>query len=331
MGVTIIDIARKAGVTRSTVSKVLNNSKTTVRVSDDTRARIIRVAKELDYRPSFSATSLAKGKTYTIGFLCGGINNPFFSELATIALNEAEIRGYHLMISVTEWNKQKELDCLDMLLRWRVDGIIMMTGALVPGTRQYNYIKNENIPVVLFTQADKGLSNIDINFESGTSETITHLISRGYSRIAMVYGTESNTTEPPADPKREAFQQSCKQHGLEPTEYIFPSEDIRLKARTIANELNHPQVVLCSSDHVAIGFIRGLNDAGIRVPQDIAVVGIDGTREGEYYCPSLTTIAVDPKEIIIHAMDILMEQIQDHYRPIQNFVVPTRLIVRSST
>jgi len=124
MSITISDIARHVGVTKSTVSTVLNDSRSNIRVSEGTRTKVLAAAKELNYRPSFSARSLAKGRTFSIGMICGDIHSPHFSELASRAMQEVEARGYHLLLSVTQWiTMQNNLDCLETMINRGVDGI----------------------------------------------------------------------------------------------------------------------------------------------------------------------------------------------------------------
>jgi LacI family transcriptional regulator len=140
MAITISDIAKKAGVAVATVSMVLNRKSEKVGIARETREKVLDIARQMDYRPSFSARSLANGKTLSLGYLCGDIDTPYYSEVASKALHQADRKGYNLIISVTEWDFRKERRAMDMLLNGKVDGVLMAVRGLLPGTPEYETV-----------------------------------------------------------------------------------------------------------------------------------------------------------------------------------------------
>ena len=149
MAPTIQDIAELAGVTKTTVSLVLNKKKSPIRISQATQDRVLKTADELGYHPSFAARSLASGRTFTLGFFCPAISSPFFSSLAARAMIEAENRDYHLTISTTEASFDEELECIGRLVNQkRVDGIIVWSYALKPCIKGYQEVIHSRFPMV---------------------------------------------------------------------------------------------------------------------------------------------------------------------------------------
>jgi len=329
VAVTISDIAARVGVTKATVSLVLNGKASPVRISQRTRERVLSAARELNYRPSFPAKALAEGRTWSLGLVIGDVHTPHFSELASIALREASERGYHLLISVTEWDADKELECVDLLLQRGVDGILMCTGALAPGTRQYEYMVRHNFPVVLTEREDPVLPNIRVDWSSGMLEAIAHLTSRQRRRAAFVGQADVDKS---TYLKHLGYLAACRAHRIEPIAYdcSVHIEDARQLGLRIGQEENPPQAVIVYSDYLAAGVIRGLRQAGRHIPDDVAVVGMDGTDMGAYGHLPLTSIATDRRQLAVRGVEMLLEMIDSGSIKTDQIVLPTKLIVRES-
>lgn len=327
MAVTIGDIAARVGVTKATVSAVINNRKSNIRVSEKMRKRILDVVRELNYQPSYAARALTAGRTYTLGYICGDIASPHFSELAAQALHEAESRGYRLMVSATEWDHKKELACLDMLLQKRVDGVMIWSEALRPGVPQYEHICREKFPVVVFDQRQAApMPGIVRNWQRGMSQAIQHLKGRGCQTVEYL-GQAGDR-----DAKVIAFHQACKEAGVKGKAYPWGRElsDGRRAGWAIAERNDRPDAIIALNDCLAMGIIRGFNDRGVQVPQDIAVVGIDDTEMGQFFVPSLTTIRQDRHRIVSAAIDLLVKMIEAKELISKQVVLETELVVRES-
>jgi len=331
VAVTIADIARRAGVTKTTVSKVLNRSRSTVRISEPTRQRIFEAVRDLNYRPSFSARCLARGRTFSIGFVCGNIHMPHYAELAALALREAEKRGYHLLISVTEWKTgANDLECLDGLLGRGVDGTIFFGNALQPGTRQYEQMVAEEFPVVLCVQDVDGLSSVISDWRPGVDEAVAHLKQRGHQTICFVG---------PSDPdcrgeKTRALREACDRHRMEVHHSRLDTWDVGVMERhaeELVRRSDRPTAVVAHSDHTAGAIAWGIHRAGLTIPDNVALLGMDGTQAGRYYWPPLTTVAQDRENMIRAAVEMVVNMIEKKEGPGRRVSFPTRLIVREST
>ncbi len=328
MAVTMSDVAKYVGVDKSTVSLVLNDCPSGLRISQETRKKVLAAAVELNYRPSFSARSLRKGRTFTLGLVCGGIESPFNSELAAIAIQETQARGYHLLVSVTEWGKEKELACLEMLREGRVEGVLMLTQALTPEVKQYDQILQEQFPLVLH-HAIPGLSSVSSDWRAGMDQAVKHLKAKGYTRVGYIWLSEDTFSN---KAKHTAFLEACINHGVEHTEYVCSGllRDARDQGRALARDSEIPKAFIVCSDFIATGIIRGLADEGVLVPRDVAVVGIDGTGMGEFATPALTTIAQDCRQLIVESIRLLQKKIENREAGPEEILLPTRLIVRES-
>ncbi len=330
MPITISDIAKRVGVDKSTVSLVLNQKKSSVKISAGTRQKVLEAVEELNYRPSFSARALAKGKTSSIGLVCGNIQSAHYSEFAAIALREAESRGYHLLISVTEWKTaQNNMECLESLLCRGVDGVISF-GSLQSETKLYENIIREKFPMVTITDEVEGLSSVFSDWVPGMNAAMELLTAKGHRRVGYV---RSKSTEMTRDRKPLAFLEACQRYGIQVINCDQPCSlpnEARQAGREFAHEPHRPSALVITSDQTASGFIRGLFDEGLNVPRDVAVIGIDGTDMGQYLHPALTSIAQDRENIMAKAMGLLMEKIKDRNIPSRRVLVPTRLIVRES-
>lgn len=337
MSVTISDIAKRAGVSISTVSFVLNKQRRPVPISAKTREKVLTAAKDLNYRPSFVARSLAKGKTFSIGMICGDIHNPHFSEYATIALHEAEARGYHLLISLTEWKgADRDLACLDSLLQRGVDGIIFMSPNLQPGMRQYDYILKEKFPIVIGNYSIPKLSMVGSDWRNGFEEALDHLRNKGHRKIGITIFTKMSPVELRNYAKLNVFLDLCSQKGIEPEILSLDClttpgiEDAQTLAGNLASARPLPGAIIVTSDYLCMGFINGLRDAGLDVPRDIDVVGIDGTEMGKHFHPSLTSIAQDRRQLAVSAIERLLEMMDDRDSQPREILIPTKLIIRDS-
>jgi LacI family transcriptional regulator len=330
MAVTLSDIAERIGVSKMTVSLVLNNRKSGLRISDRTRERILATAQELNYIPSFSARSLARGKTFSIGFLCGDIQSPHYSELATMAMREAEARGYHLLVSVTPWiSTENNLECLETILSRGVDGLIHF-GNVPVDSKVHRRIMGEQFPIVTVNELTDGLSGVVSDWESGMDEAVRHLKGKGHGRIGYVRSAYVDKT---TDPKYLAFHRACRQHGVETMDYasVGHPPTAREDGRRIARDPKRPRALIIASDYTATGILRGLRIEGLEVPRDVAVIGIDGTDMGEFMNPPLTSIAQDRDGIVKTAMDMVVKMIDKEESPGRKVRLPTKLISREST
>jgi DNA-binding LacI/PurR family transcriptional regulator len=332
MVVTIKEIARLAGVTHPVVSAVLNGT-TASRVSPEKRQKIQEIVKELNYRPNFAAKSLVRQRTHMLGFICGDIDIPYFSEITTALLEEAEIHGYRLMSLMTDWNHEKELERLNLLMDSSVDGIIMYSEALMPETSEYQKLKQNKFPLVLLENLSPGFAGIKFNMRPGMEKLFEFLLQTGHRRIATAHSVIDHIG------KMDAYMHCCRKYGVELLEYSYPNDNskelsskwIAECASKIAGSQNMPDALVMLSDFDALIMISVLCKSGIKIPEDMSVTGIDGTTMSGFYNPPLTSILKDRKTMANMAINELLEQINNmaNYQPRQ-LEIPTSLIKHDS-
>jgi len=327
MAVTISDVARRVGVTTATVSKVLNNSSSGYTISKQTRQKVLQAVEEMDYRPSFSARSLSRGKTFSIGFECGGLENPFISEIATHALRSAKTRGYHLTMNLTSWETgASDLECLDDLLSRGVDGVLFYGLGLEPGTPTYEKILKKKIPLVRLQWVTQGLSCVATQWEVGMLEAVGYLKQKGHQRIGFV---RCNVPVSSPDPEYPAFLAACRELRVEPKE-IFVSSDVVSDGRNIARMVDRPSAVIISTELVAMGILKGFQEEGLKIPHDISIMSIEGTQMGGLLHPGVTSLSQQSELLARTAVDQLIRLIEKKEEPGRVIYVPTKLIVRES-
>ena len=322
MSTTIYDIAQRSGVTTATVSVVLNNKKSRIGVSDATRKRVLQAAEDLNYRPSFSARSLARGRTFTLGLLCRGIENPHFAEVTAVTLREANKLGYHLSIALVDYESQVEPE-MELLLQRNVEGIILWSHQ--PREKYYQYLQSRRIPAILCQSEYKDLPAIRCDWRPGMNEAIDFLKAKGQSRIGYINQDRSFS-------KKQAFIEACEQRGVAFVvfECTEKTEECRELGRALARDLHRPETVLVFSDYGAMGVLHGLHEQGLNVPSDIGVIGLGGTRLGELFNPPLTTIDQAKDRMAALAVERMVEMVQSKQGYTGTTLLPASLIVRNS-
>jgi LacI family transcriptional regulator len=330
MAVTLKDIAARTQLTPSAVSKILNATEgRRLSFPPETCRRVRQAADELGYRPSFLARSLAKGKTFSLGFVCGDIDVPYYSELASAVLHEADRQGYNLIISVTEWNFEKECRAVEMLLNGKVDGVLMAANGLRPGTPQYDAVIRDRTPVVMVDGHVPGLSLVHSVWDAGMDQAVAFLASKGHCSISYIrYQLPAGVD----DTRWQPFLTSCEKHGvMARVEEINPAGDAACElGLAMATRTDRPTAVITMSEFLAAGLIRGLRQVGIDVPKDMAVIGTDGTRFAAYHYPPMTTISVGIPSLATKAVAMLLDLVEGRCAEPQEAMCVSELIVRDS-
>ncbi len=333
MAMTIADIAKIAGVSRATVSGVLNDSPT---VSAKTKGRVLAIIEEYDYRPNEIARALALNQTGLIGLIVKDISNPLYSE---IALGVEEVCGQE-GLSVIIGNSHKEWDQeiahINLLKRRRVDGLIIFPLQKGADVGHITDLKKEKYPFVLLAEIPGIEADlVRADDEVGAFHATAHLIKLGRKRIGYVTGPTSALA---SDRRRSGYQKALKKYGI-----IFNDKQLiyggwRLKdGYKAGRELltygkTCSDAVFCYNDSVAIGLIRALVENGARVPDDVAVVGFDDAGVGAYLETGLTSVAQPAMEIGRRSAMRLVELIRskDNSQKPEQVFLETRLVVRET-
>ncbi|WP_455916689.1 ribose operon transcriptional repressor RbsR [Pantoea agglomerans] len=327
---TMKDVARLAGVSTSTVSHVINNNRF---VSDAVREKVTTAISQLNYAPSALARSLKLNQTRTIGMLLTASSNPFYSEVVRGVERSCYERGYSLVLCNTDGDENRMNRSLETLLQKRVDGLLIMcTESHIPSVEILT--RYPSIPSVMmdWSPFDGGSDIIQDNSLLGGEMATRYLISRGYTRIACIAGPQDKT---PARLRLEGFHQAMEQAGLPVLPGYIVAGDLEFEGGY--NAMNQllalnplPQAVFTSNDAMAVGVYHALYQAGLSVPQDIAVIGYDDIELARYMTPPLTTIHQPKDELGELAIDTLLHRLAEPGGSQQLLVLTPELVERGS-
>lgn len=327
---TMKDVARLAGVSTSTVSYVINNNRF---VSPAVREKVTSAVRQLNYAPSALARSLKLNQTRTIGMLLTASSNPFYSEVVRGVERSCYERGYSLVLCNTEGDEARMNHSLETLMQKRVDGLLIMcTESHRPSAdilRRY-----PGVPAVMMDWApfEWGKDIIQDNALLGGKMATRHLISRGYTRIACITGPLDKT---PSRMRLEGYRQAMEHAGLPiPKAWIISSDFEFQGGFNAMNELlalrPPPQAVFTCNDAMAVGVYHALYQAGMTIPQEMAVVGYDDIELARYMTPPLSTVHQPKDELGELAIDALLHRLADPMAEMQLLVLTPELIERAS-
>jgi LacI family transcriptional regulator len=328
--VTIMDIAAKANVSASTVSRVLRGS---AKVATDKHQAVLQAVEELQYRPNIFAKSLASGQSMTIGVITQNFGSPFYDGILQGILLGLEKTDYWPLFADGRWQLDTELRALYQLLDRRVDGLIVIGGQLPEEQLQAVARKT---PLIIAARNAPGLPDNCIyvkNFEGGYNLT-RHLIDMGHRDIVHI--TASNINPVAIDDihrRREGYQQAMRDAGLEPDPRLLVEGNLQQQSGVLAVEMlmarGRPfSAIFAANDQMAFGARLGLYRRGIRVPEDVSVVGFDDETFAPYMVPPLTTMRQPDVEIGQAAAAAILDMLQ-HKKPTLP-IFETELIIRES-
>lgn len=329
---TQADVAQRAGVSQTTVSLVLNN--VTLGIPVETRQRVLDVVQELDYVPDRAARSLRTNKSYTIASIIPDITNPFYPALERGIQDLADAHGYDLIIYNTDGNAAKEKKCLQSALQSRVDGII--TTLFHQGARQLLPLLERNIAIVRLEPQYKApgpqpIDNFYLNNRAAAQEAVTHLIHRGHCQIGLLAGEVG-----PGPVRMEGYLRALAAHGLTPDQQLiqrvaFTEEGGYSGMQRLLALPKRPTAIFAANDMVALGAMLAIQEAGLHVPQDVAVVGFDDIPTARLVNPPLTTVTQFQVEWGRRAAQLLLERLNGNAPPQgRTFEMPYQLVIRQS-
>ena len=309
MGSTIRDVAVCAGVSMSTVSRVLND---TCPVDQSKRKRVIEAVKALGYRPNPAARSLLSQKTGGLGIILPFVSGEFFSEFLNGIDRTAQQEGFFLLIS-TSHHSRLELAAALAGMNQRVDGLLVMAPQI--GVDEEVFSATSESPTVFVNTPSSGQSADSITFDNfGGMYTVTaHLLSRGHRKIGIISGPADSHD---AKERMRGYQNAMRDTGVTPNDGWIIHGDYTQKGgydavKELLKQKEKPTAVLCSNDYAAIGALIALHEAGLSVPDDMAVTGFDDVPSARYSHPSLTTVHVPVKELGATAARLLISRIND--------------------
>ena len=323
---TIVDVARLAGVTPTTVSRVINNRGY---ISEKTKKRVQEAMDELGYQPNEIARSLTKQKSNTIGVIVPHISHPYFAKLISNLENEAAKKDYKIILCNSKEKAEKEKQYLDMCKSNRVAGIIICSGNV-----ESNKINTGGIPVVLLEKNfEEGKLGIQCDNYQGGKLATEHLIECGCKKILHLSGVIDE--EMPADNREKAFIDVCSKNEIE---YFIKKYDIDTYnqmnyydyIKAALNEIEGVDGIFASSDLIAAQVIQVCNEIKIRIPEDIKLVGFDDVDISQLTPPRITTVHQPIKEMARLSIE-LIDAKYNNIEVNEKTILPIKLIIRDST
>jgi LacI family transcriptional regulator len=334
------DVARKAGVSRATVSYVVNGlTKGRVPISNETRLRVLKAVEELGYEPDTRAQSLRSGDTKTIGLIIPDIRNPHFWENADGVEQEAHAAGYHLLLSSMDLSAEYGEDIFKNLSGRRIDGLILM-GSFIDSSEEAKKtlvgVLKRRLPIVEISDRPNVNHNVDSvvsDYCAVTVEAMTHLLSLQHRRIGLIYGVAM--PELGVD-RLHPYQECLQAAGLQVNQGLIihcgPTiEDGYQAGIQLLKGSERPTAIIAINDLLAMGVLRAAGDLGLHIPADLSLISYDDIPQAKYLIPRLTTASKDAVRLGREAVRLLLERIRDPGRPRQIIDIPARFIIREST
>ena len=332
---TMKDIARKAGVSKATVSRVINKTKP---VSREVREKVEQVIDEFNYRPSSVARSLAKSETKVIGLIIPDISNAFYSVLVEGISHTAHSRGYNVFLCNTFRDHDLEIEFLYLLEEKEVDAIILTTFHTT--TEQKEFIRKFHKPVVTVNREFIGkklpkVPNIDIDNFQAAYDAVSYLVKTGHKKIGIIRAEQQDQT---CIDRLNAYKQVLRDYNMPINEGYIVGYDFHFESgyegmmEILKNE-EQPDAMFCISDELATGAIRAINDFGLKVPEDISVIGFDDIPLAKRFIPSISTVSQPIFEMGKAATDTIIKMIKGDFNEndIEDIILNYELITREST
>ncbi len=313
---TIIDVAKLANVSVSTVSRCMNNSGY---VSDETVKKVKEAAEKLNYIPNIGMRLLKSNYSRIIALFIPTLNNSFFVELATLIDRECVERDYKLIVCNIDGNINKEASYLDMIARMKVDGVIIATGTSIS-------LRLSNIPIVILDRYSNSNENalfVNTDNLSGAIQATKHLIENGCKNIAFVQSIYQNYSQLT---RLKGFNQVVKEHRINSAIMVYDE-----KSELENMDFSNFDGIFAWNDDSAIQLMFSLLKKGYRIPDDIQIVGFDDLHLSSLVYPQLTTIHQDLNELSKKTVGLLIDKIENKIVENNRVVLPAKLIVRNTT
>ncbi|MCT4602190.1 MAG: LacI family transcriptional regulator [Marinifilum sp.] len=332
--VTIKDIAEKLNISVSTVSRALKNNP---EISLQTREAVQKLAKELKYQPNPLAVALKTQKSNTIGVVVPQIVSSFYASVVKGIEQVADEYGYQVFVSSSNEKMEKEEKNVNGFLNMRMDGIIL---SLSRATNTYDHIhkiQDMGVPMVLFDRTSKELevSKVVADDAAAAYSAVTHLIEGGAKRIAFLTGPEYMLF---GRNRMRGYKKALKEKGMPIDETLisrcdFTVEDAKNASLELLSRSNRPDAFFAINDELAIGAIAATKELGLKIPEEVAVVGFSNSRRSRYMEPSMSTMDQNPKQVGREAAKLLFDQLEDKpgAKDVKEVVVHADLLVRTSS
>jgi LacI family transcriptional regulator len=328
--VTIYDVAREAGVSMATVSRVVNNNPN---VKPQTRKKVFEAIEKLGYRPNAVARGLASKKTTTVGVVIPDISNSIFAEVARGIEDIANMYHYNIILCNADKKKDKEIRVINTLLEKQVDGLLFMGGVVTD--EHIRAFQTSTVPIVLCgTTVDNGeIPSVDIDHEAAAYDAVNMLIEEGHRRIGMISGTLQDPATGYA--RYNGYRRALENAGIPVREELVRLGNYRYESGAEAMSYflglaERPTAIFAATDEMAIGAIHAIQDHGLKVPDDVSVISIDNIRMASMVRPQLTTVAQPMYDIGAVSMRLLTKLMNKETVEETKVVLPHEIIRRKT-
>jgi len=333
---TIKDVAALAGVSFTTVSHVLNDTRP---VSADARRRVLAAVEEIGYLPSAVARSLRKSETKIVGVLVPNVNNPFFAELVVGVEECCRLAGYSVFLCNSDNDPKRQQQYMRTLLEKRIDGLLLSSAGDAAALARI--FKLATVPSVTVDRLVPGAraDRVSVNNADGAYKAVKHLIDLGHRRIACISGpAEFEVT----GERVEGWRRAQLEAGITPDESLLVESDFSsaggyeaarslLRGPAFAAGAGAMTALFASNDMMALGALRAAAEAGLKVPQQLSIVGFDDVELSGFVYPALTTVGCSIKELGREAARVLIDRIENPAAPLKDVLLTPRLVLREST
>jgi LacI family transcriptional regulator, galactose operon repressor len=327
--VTLEEVAKRAGVSTATVSRVLNN---TGPVREATRRRVLSVARQLRYQPNLHARSLAGGKSRVIGMVSSNIENPFFVDIFRSLETECARHGYEVVLKDTGYDAKRLVEAVHSLMGHRIAGLALVVSEV--DAQLVEELKEHGLPCVFYDigETAENISRVKVRYETGTRRMAEHLYSMGHRRMAFV---GHHASLGPLHERQSTFLDVMRGHSGEVEFATVLNSDSPQGGRQAVQQILRsdfkPTAILCVNDFMAIGVLRELREQGLQVPQQVSVAGFDNITLSEYVCPALTTVGIPRRQIGQLVAEALISPDGTKKALGQEILIDPELVVREST
>jgi DNA-binding LacI/PurR family transcriptional regulator len=328
MGYTMREVAKKAGVSPATVSRVLNR---TQHIAPETEQRVREVVRQLNYHQNVHARRLATGHSNLFGLVISEILNPYFPEIIRGFQAAAWDGGFDVLLCNTEYQPARVESVMRKLIESDVRGVAIMTSSV--DQRVTDELREAGIGLVFCNLGPpaKLVSNISIDYQRGIAQAIEHIVALGHQRAAVIAGPGDNRT---AITIKHALVEGLDQRKLNPHPVLETNYRVDAGAsavRVVLSQPETPTVIFCGSDLIAMGAMNALEEAGVRVPEDVSVIGIDDISFAFLARPPLTTISVPRERLGMVAFEALDKILRLKRKRGEEYYLGTELVIRRST
>lgn len=324
------EVAKLAGVSTSTVSRVLNNVSV---VKSSTRTRVLKAVAQLNYHPNLHARTLAGGKSRTIGLIASNMENPFFFDVFKSLEAHAQAGGYEVVVANTDYDPQHLVSSIRLMIGRRVAGLAVIVSEMDPELIQE--LTQAQIPCVFYDvgSARRNITNIRVDYRKGIERIVEYLYDLGHRKLAFV-GHDSALG--PLGEREKTFIATISRHGADVEYRTVADRDGldggRNAVRCLLDGGFQPSAIICANDFMAVGVLRELRERGLAVPRDVSVTGFDNIKLSEYSAPPLTTAHIPRATIGELAFRSLVSSNEESQPATgREVMIEPELVVRGST